>query len=123
MGGSTRAFVVSRLGALAALLLFAPGVAAQTGSITGLVIDAQSRQTISEAQVFISALDIGVLTQQNGTYIIVNIPVGNRAITVQRSGYRAVTVNVRVADGQTTVLDFRLTEQALQLGPSVPPRR
>lgn len=43
------------LGALAATLLFAPlDVAAQGGSITGLVTDGQTGQPVAAAQVFIA---------------------------------------------------------------------
>jgi len=94
----------------------APGVAAETGSITGRVIDAQSSQPIPAAQVFIAALDqtgirprFGVLSRENGTYILENVPVGTHAVTVQRIGYRTVTVDVTVAVGQTTARDFRVT--------------
>jgi TonB-linked SusC/RagA family outer membrane protein len=105
-----------RLGTLAALVLLAvPGLAAQTGTIAGRVIDAGSTLPIPAAQVFIADLDLGVLSQQNGSYILLNVPVGPRTVTVQRIGYRQVTQTVTVAAGQTAVLDFRITEEALQL--------
>jgi TonB-linked SusC/RagA family outer membrane protein len=104
------------LGGFAALTIFwASGLAAQTGSIAGRVIDAQNGQTIPAAQVFISDLDIGVLTQQNGSYILLNVPAGQRTVTVQRIGYREVEQTVTVTAGETTVLDFRISEEALQL--------
>jgi len=108
--------VTQRLGALAAfVLLVAPGLSAQTGTIAGRVLDAGSNTPIPAAQVFIADLDIGVLSQQNGTYLLSNVPVGPRTVTVQRIGYRQVTQNVTVAAGQTAVLDFRITEEALAL--------
>jgi TonB-dependent starch-binding outer membrane protein SusC len=99
----------------AAAVLTAPGLSAQTGSIAGRVTDAQTGQTVPAAQVFIADLDIGVLTQQNGSYILLNVPVGQRTVTVQRIGYSQVTQTVDVQAGQTAVLDFRISEQALQL--------
>ncbi|MGE0158651.1 MAG: SusC/RagA family TonB-linked outer membrane protein [Gemmatimonadales bacterium] len=105
-----------RSGALAALLLLSTqAVSAQTGTIAGRVLDAQTGGTIPAAQVFISELDIGVLTQQNGSYLLQNVPAGPRSVTVQRIGYGQVTQNVTVTAGQTAVLDFRITEQALAL--------
>jgi hypothetical protein len=100
-----------------------PGVAAETGSITGRVIDAQSSQPIQAAQVFIAALDqtgrwggtgprFGVLSRENGTYILENVPVGTHAVTVLRIRYRRVTFDVTVAAGQTTAFDFRVTPEA-----------
>jgi beta-lactamase regulating signal transducer with metallopeptidase domain len=121
-GGAIRINLKSSAGVPTALRLFAPRVDAQTGSITGRVIDAQSGQTIPAAQVFIPNLEIGMLSQENGSFILVNVPVGTRPVTVRKSGYRLVTVNVTVTDGQTTALDFRITEQALQLNTSGPRR-
>jgi len=104
------------LGTLAALtLLIVPGLAAQTGTIAGRVIDGGTNQPIPAAQVFIADLDLGVLSQQNGSYILLNVPAGPRSVTVQRIGYRQVSQNVTVAAGQTAVLDFRITEEALAL--------
>lgn len=102
-------------GALAvALAAAAPGLDAQ-GTIAGRVVDAQSGQTVPAAQVFIAALDVGVLTQQNGGYLLLNVPAGTHTVTVQRIGYRESTQQVTVTTGQTTVVDFRISEEALQL--------
>jgi TonB-linked SusC/RagA family outer membrane protein len=105
-----------RLGALAALLVASPALyAQQTGTIAGRVTDGQTGGNIPAAQVFISDLDIGVLTQQNGSYLLANVPAGPRTVTVQRIGYGQATQNVTVVAGQTVVLDFRITEEALAL--------
>jgi TonB-linked SusC/RagA family outer membrane protein len=104
------------LGTLTALLLLAaPAVSAQTGSIAGRVVDSQTGQAVPAAQVFIADLDLGVLSQQNGSYLLANVPAGARTVTVQRIGYAQATQNVTVAAGQTAVLDFRITEEALSL--------
>jgi TonB-linked SusC/RagA family outer membrane protein len=104
------------VGALALILAgSSTGVLAQTGSIAGRVVDAASGQPIPAAQVFITELDIGVLSQQNGSYLLSNVPAGPRSVTVQRIGYRQLAQTVTVAAGQTAVLDFRITEEALAL--------
>jgi len=99
----------------AAVLLSASSLAAQTGTIAGRVIDAQSGQPIAAAQVFIGALDIGSLSQQSGAYLLLNVPAGSQTVTVQRIGYRLETQTVTVASGETMALEFRLTEEALRL--------
>src|SRR5687767_13090429 len=99
--------LASRWGALACVLAwYAPGVQAQTGSIAGRVFDAATGQPIPAAQVFISELDLGVLSQQNGSYLLSNVPVGPRSVTVQRIGYRQLGQTVTVVAGQAAVLDF-----------------
>jgi TonB-linked SusC/RagA family outer membrane protein len=101
--------------AAAVTLLVAPSLAAQTGTIVGRVTNATSGQPIPTAQVFIGDLDIGALTQQNGAYLLLNVPAGTRTVSVQRIGYRQATQDVTVAAGQTVTLDFRISEEALQL--------
>ncbi|MCH2459437.1 MAG: carboxypeptidase-like regulatory domain-containing protein, partial [Gemmatimonadetes bacterium] len=104
------------LGVLAAAtLISAPSLVAQTGSVTGRVTDGQTGQSIAAAQVFIANLDIGVLSQQNGSYLLLNVPAGSHTLTVQRIGYREATQTVTVASGETVALDFQITEEALQL--------
>jgi TonB-linked SusC/RagA family outer membrane protein len=107
------------LGVLAAaLLLGAPGLAAQNaqnGQVTGRVTHGQSGQTVPSAQVFIAELDIGVLTQQNGSFLLPNVPAGVYTLTVQRIGYRSATRQVEVRAGETVVSNFRITEEALKL--------
>jgi len=104
------------LGGLAIVtLLFASQLAAQTGTIVGRVTDATTGGPIAAAQVFIAELDLGVLTQQNGSYLLVNVPVGTRTLTVQRIGYREATQEIAVTAGGTATLNFRITEEALQL--------
>src|SRR5690606_1234878 len=98
-----------------ALLAGAPTVAAQTGTITGRVTDAQTVQPLASAQVSITELGIGALTQQNGRFILINVPAGTHTVTVQRIGYRDATQAVTVVAGESVNLDFAITEEALAL--------
>ena len=104
------------LGALAAMLLFAPlDVAAQGGSITGRVTDSQTGQAVAAAQVCIAELDLGGLTRQNGSYLLLNVPIGTHTVTVQRIGFRTITESVTVGAGETMAQNFQITEEALSL--------
>jgi TonB-linked SusC/RagA family outer membrane protein len=96
-------------------LVAEPAEAQQTGTIAGQVASAQGGQPLSAAQVFISDLDIGVLTQANGRFIMVNVPPGTHTVTAERIGYRVATAQVTISAGQTVVENFLLTEEALQL--------
>ena len=106
---------------LLTLLLLAVGQAAEpaqaqlTGTVAGQVTSAQSGQPLGAAQVFIADLDIGVLTQANGRFILLNVPAGTHELTAQRIGYRVAIETVTVAAGQTGVQNFVLAEEALQL--------
>jgi len=97
----------------AAFLVALPGLSAQT--VTGRVMDQSSGQPLASVQVFVAGSGIGSLTQQNGRYLLVNVPVGSHSLTAERIGYRTVTAEVTVAAGGTTVQDFALSQEALGL--------
>jgi TonB-linked SusC/RagA family outer membrane protein len=96
-------------------LLAIGGLAAQTGNIAGRVVDSRSGLPVSTAQVFIPELDVGVITQQDGRYLLVNVPAGTHALTFERIGYRRMTAEVPVVAGQTALQNFTVAEDALQL--------
>ncbi|MGD8873252.1 MAG: carboxypeptidase-like regulatory domain-containing protein, partial [Gemmatimonadota bacterium] len=83
------------------------------GVITGRVTDARSGQPVASAQVYIQDLEMGALTQQNGRYLLQAVQAGTYTMTVQRIGYRTASAEITVADDQTIVQDFVLTQEAL----------
>jgi TonB-linked SusC/RagA family outer membrane protein len=87
----------------------------QATAITGIVRDQATGSPISAVQVFISGLDLGVLSQSDGRYLIQNVPQGTHSVTAERIGYRTVVHEVTIAGAQTVVQDFVLSTQALQL--------
>jgi TonB-dependent starch-binding outer membrane protein SusC len=100
---------------LASLLAGGDLVAQQVGNIGGRVTDAQSGLPVAAAQVFIPTLDVGALSQQNGSYLLLNVPVGTHTVRVERIGYRPMTADVEVTAGGTAQQNFSISEQALQL--------
>jgi TonB-linked SusC/RagA family outer membrane protein len=88
---------------------------AQQGTITGRVVNAQGGQPVGAVQIFIPALDLGVLSDVNGSYNLANVPAGTHTITAQRIGFRAVTATISVVGGEVAVQNFELPEEALQL--------
>ena len=82
--------------------------------ITGRVV-ATSGEPLAAVQVFIAGSGIGALTQQNGRYLLLNVPAGTHTLTAERIGYQTVTSQVTVTAGETAVQDFTLSEQALGL--------
>lgn len=88
---------------------------AQSGSISGLVASVRGGQGLAATQVFIADLDLGGLSQQNGRYLLLNVPAGTHTVSAQRLGYRIQTLQVTVVAGEVLTLDFVLTEEALLL--------
>ena len=104
--------------AVAALFVFAvcPAiVAAQQGTITGRVTDAQSGQPLSAAQVFIQGTNIGGLTNADGRFLILNVPVGTREVSAVLVGYSPETATVTVTEGAAAQQDFVMSQSAIAL--------
>ncbi len=100
----------------AALALFLPtAVTAQTGSLRGQVVDAVTQRPVGGAQIEIVDARRGGLTNTSGQYLILNVPVGEHEVRVQFIGFATVTQTVTVTSGEAAVLDFELSQSALQL--------
>src|SRR5688572_14503234 len=90
------------------------GASAQTGSVSGTVLSDQARP-IEFANVGITGTSLGSATDQDGKFLIDNVPAGNHTLVVSSVGYGKVTRSVTVIAGQATSVDIRLVESIEQL--------
>ncbi|WP_268125601.1 TonB-dependent receptor [Roseivirga pacifica] len=88
------------------LLLSVQFAWAQTGNVTGRIID-ELGLALPGASVMIDELNKGVPTDKNGYYTIVDVPAGEYTLTVSFIGYKKIEEQITVADG-TLVKDFSL---------------
>jgi len=97
------------------------GVAvAQTGRIRGRVTDAQTGEALVGANVFVEGSMAGAATDENGEYLISNVPVGKQTMEASYIGYRSVQrTDVLVILDQTITEDFRLGTGAIAMPPVV----
>lgn len=96
--------------------MIAVNVSAQTytQTIRGKVMDVDSKSTIIGAVVVLSNSDtlIGSVTDANGNFRLVNVPVGRRAVKITSIGYEdAVLSNIIVTSGKEVVLTVELREK------------
>ena len=88
---------------------------AQTGTIEGRVVNAQTVEPLELAQVALPGFNRGTVSAANGTYELANVPVGTHTITVELIGYGRASQEVTVAQGQTATVNFQLATVALAL--------
>jgi TonB-dependent starch-binding outer membrane protein SusC len=88
---------------------------ASTGRIAGRVVDAATGRPLGGVQVFVPPTGIGQISDENGRFLLLNVPVGRQALTAQLIGYRQAENEVTVAAGQTHAVEFRLTQTAINL--------
>lgn len=92
--------------------------AAQTGSVKGVVKDAQTGEKLPNIEVFLDGnTKVFTLTDQEGAYLLENIPTGFRKILFRGIAYgelRSEPIQITVAKVQT--LDVQLTATTTELG-------
>ena len=88
---------------------------AEGQTISGRISDARNGRAIAAVQVFLSGLNLGALSEGNGSYRIQNVPAGTYTASVQQPGYRPTSQVVELTQGQTAELDFELESQTLSL--------
>ena len=113
-----------RLLVSALFLLCAPPLAAQTGTLTGTVVDAGTGEPLSGAQIVVRGWGEqvqagGLITNDRGAYQFTLAP-GRYSIVFEYVGYGAETFDrVQVEAGATTVLDVSMETHAFALNPIV----
>jgi TonB-linked SusC/RagA family outer membrane protein len=104
---------------VAALLMLVcmPGAvfAQATGTVQGTAVDATTGQPLSGVQVTIVGTGIGGVTNDQGRYLLLNVPVGERVVRAEMIGYAEVEHPVFVRSGATSTLPFSLTQTAVTL--------
>lgn len=111
---------LARLGATALALILAGTLsagqaAAQTGTITGVVTDEATGQLLESAHVRMADQGSGVLTNENGRYVMPGVATGTHSVTFFIVGYAETTLEVSVGAGQTAVLDAQLAAEAIRI--------
>jgi TonB-linked SusC/RagA family outer membrane protein len=93
----------------------APASAQQVGTVTGTVTDSGNRQPIAGAQVYLPGLQLGALSNAQGRFLIVNVPVGQREIRAELIGRTTASQTVNVQAGQAAQVNFMLESRAISL--------
>lgn len=101
---------------LAAMALFpAWAVAQERGTITGTVVDQATQRPLPGAQVSVVGTQLGTITNQQGRFLIPNVPAGEQTVRVTLIGYSRGSQTVQVAAGETVTLNFTLSQTAVEL--------
>lgn len=89
---------------------------AQTGSISGTITDAKTKEAIIGASILVAGTSIGTSTDLDGKFTLKSVPVGTQTIIVTFVTYQTQSLagNAVVA-GQTTEVNVELSEESTQL--------
>lgn len=93
---------------------------AQTGTVTGIITDAQSQETLIGVTIRAEGANRGAATDVEGKFRITELTAGTHTLTVSYVGYKSLKVeDVKIESGKTTELsvalqaDFGLLEEVV----------
>ncbi|MEA3297133.1 MAG: TonB-dependent receptor, partial [candidate division Zixibacteria bacterium] len=107
---------------LALILLMIPSRldAGVSGKISGQVIDAESGEPIVGATIRIAEVNLGTMTDEEGDYFIINMPIGKHDVSVSSVGFEGIVKkDVRVLVGLTTPVDFTMQSEVVELDQNI----
>jgi hypothetical protein len=81
------------------------------GSIEGLVLNSETEQPLANANITTTPPTNSILTTQNGTFILSEIPTGSYSIKVTKSGFQNNSVSVTVREENTAIANITLTPE------------
>ncbi len=90
-------------------------VTAQTGTIKGNVIDAETKEALIGTTVFIKGTTQGSITDFDGNYIIPNVEPGSYTIAVSFISYDTQEFQVEVKSGNNVELNVELAPATLEI--------
>ncbi|WP_233993504.1 TonB-dependent siderophore receptor [Salinibacter altiplanensis] len=99
---------------LVGLLAASTPLHAQTGTVTGTVIDATSDAALSGANVGLEGTSLGATTE-DGRFTIPDVPTGTYTVRASIVGYQTARREVNVASGETVRIKLRLSQQTIAL--------
>jgi outer membrane receptor protein involved in Fe transport len=83
-----------------------PASAQETGSISGTVVDDQGRPVVT-AEVYVLDTELVAVTDEDGRFLLSDVPAGTYSLEVQGDGYSGVSFeNLTVAAGRQVEVDF-----------------
>lgn len=95
-------------------LLFPAAALAQYGTITGKVINADSKSPLARASVFLSNSSVGTASQENGSFILSGIRPGQYTLVVSLLGYEQYEKTILVGP-ETINLTIQIAQKPLML--------
>jgi hypothetical protein len=96
-------------------LFLSATVVAQTGKVRGFVFDKESEQAIPFANVVVKGTGIGAVTNEDGYFVMNDVPLGKQQVEASFLGYMAASVEVTITKGDVQAITIYLSQQAEML--------
>ena len=102
---------------VAIFFIILPSLAFAQGRIRGTVTNAETGEPLAGANINIVDTQFGAASDEDGNYLIIGVPLGVKSVRATFIGYQSVTIsNIRVAADYSSVVDFSLSSEAIEVG-------
>jgi hypothetical protein len=107
--------VIGRLGPVAAIVLVAARASAQSGSVHGTVVDAESGRPLPYSAVTIANPALERFSDDSGRFVIAGLKPGQLGLRVRHIGYAPIETRVTIASGEAADIRIELRRIAVTL--------
>ncbi|MEM8527958.1 MAG: TonB-dependent receptor [Bacteroidota bacterium] len=108
-------FKIYFLPVVASFCLLSSTLSAQNGVVYGVLEDGGLDEPLAFANVGITTLSFGTVTDINGAYRLTNVPVGTHTLQFSYLGYETQTKEITIAAGQELEVNMSLSEDGVTL--------
>jgi len=96
------------------ILLISLSFAGTDGTIRGRIVSATDAQPLPGVQVFIPDEGLGTVSDLDGNFLLLNVPIGSHEVNVVMIGYKTIKAELTVSMDKTTWYNVSLEAAALQ---------
>lgn len=96
------------------LIVVTVTLSAQTNSVKGRVIDSQTGEILAGANVYIKGSHIGAASDENGSYFIKNVPIGNSILVCSMINFKRIEKEINVSPGDNLEINFLMVVDELK---------
>lgn len=104
---------MTRMLAIALLLILPIALFAANGVITGKVVDSRTGEPLPGTNVSIKGTSLGAATDMRGVFKITSVPPGNYTLVATFIGYGIMTKDVSVSPDRSVEVEFALEEEII----------
>ncbi len=99
----------------------APAQSPLTGKIIGRIFNPATREYVRHAEVTIAGTNLAVFSEDDGSYVLSNVPAGDVTVSVSYTGYDRAASSFVLPAGQTATRDFDLKGSTFRSGVTATP--
>ena len=96
-------------------LLLLSSILASSSSIKGQITDSNTNQYLMGANILLDGTMLGTASDENGYYIITDIPIGSYTLRAMYIGFESLEQTIRIEGSKEYTIDIKLRPSVIKL--------